>query len=334
MNAEAYATIIAAALAFLATDILLKWWVVKGRELGLVGKDMNKPGNAVAVEAGGIWPSLSATFGILLYIAISSYFEANESNLAKFSITQVLLLAAFLGFIDDILGWKKGISPLKRVAFTIPVVLPLVAVKAGYSVIELPLLGPLDLGPLYPLLAVPIGVLGASNAFNMIAGYNGLEATQAILLSVFAAAFMAKKGIYELIPLVIIMIAALLAFLRYNKYPAKAFPGNTFTYSFGAFFASLVIYGNFEKFGLTLFLLYFIELLLFLRGLLHGIYKENFGIPREDGTLLPPYDKCYSITHVALKALIKLKGSAREVEVVYFIAILQAVIGAAALLLL
>lgn len=334
MSIEVYATILGSITAFLAADQLLKWWAVKGKELGLVGKDMNKPGGGVAVEAGGIWPSLSAAFGILLYIAISSYFEDDYMDLAKLSITQVLLLAAFLGLVDDILGWKKGISPFKRVMFTIPVALPLVAVKAGHSTIELPLLGPLDLGPLYPLLVVPIGVLGASNAFNMIAGYNGLEASQALLLSIFTVAFMAKKGIYELIPPALIMVAALVAFLRYNKYPAKVFPGNTFTYSFGAFFATLVIYGNFEKFGLAVFALYFMELLLFLRGLLHGVYKENFGIPREDGTLAPPYDKCYSITHVALKALIKLKGGARETEVVYFVAILQALVGAAALLLL
>ncbi|MDP2841599.1 MAG: hypothetical protein Q8O17_04910 [Candidatus Methanoperedens sp.] len=44
-----------------------------------------------------------------------------------------------------------------------------------------PFLGTLDIGLLYPLLIIPIGMIGASNAFNMLAGYNGLEAGMLIV---------------------------------------------------------------------------------------------------------------------------------------------------------
>ncbi len=43
-------------------------------------------------------------------------------------------------------------------------------------------LGTLDTGLLYPLLIIPIGMIGASNAFNMLAGYNGLEAGMGIVI--------------------------------------------------------------------------------------------------------------------------------------------------------
>lgn len=140
---------------------------------------------------------------------------------------------------------RKGFPQL-RVLFTIPIALPLVAVKAGYSVIEIPLIGPLDLGLFYPLVVVPIGVVGASNAFNMLAGYNGLEALQGITILSFTCLFLLKKGVLELIPVILPVIASILVFYIFNKYPAKVLPGNSFTYGLGAFYASIVIYGNFE----------------------------------------------------------------------------------------
>ncbi|MEM1807969.1 MAG: glycosyl transferase family 4, partial [Thermosphaera sp.] len=88
-----------------------------------------------------------------------------------------------------------------------------------------------------------------------------------------------------------------------------------------------VIYGNFERFGLFLFIPYFGELLLFLRGLKNNVYKENFGIPDEHNHLQPPYPKSYSITHLAIKILIKIRGHASEKGVVYIVLLCQIVLG-------
>ncbi|MEM4481915.1 MAG: glycosyl transferase family 4, partial [Desulfurococcaceae archaeon] len=164
------------------STLLLDWWTKIAPKMGLVGRDMNKPGNYTAAEAGGLWVILASTFGILLYIAIDNYLDRASDAIPQLSIALTLILAGLIGYFDDFLGWKKGISPAKRILFTIPISLPLMAVKAGYSVVELPLLGVLDLGVLYSALVVPVGVLGASNAFNMIAGYNGLEARQGLII--------------------------------------------------------------------------------------------------------------------------------------------------------
>ncbi|WP_448579547.1 MraY family glycosyltransferase [Thermosphaera sp.] len=314
-------------LSSVSTYVLLKWWIPKSLLLGFKGRDMNKYGHPEVSEAGGIWVILSASISILVHITIATISERDPGILHLLATTHVLILSGLLGFIDDILGWKKGISPVARVLFTIPIALPLVAVKAGYSVIEIPLIGPLDLGLFYPLVVVPIGVVGASNAFNMLAGYNGLEALQGITILSFTCLFLLKKGVLELIPVILPVIASILVFYIFNKYPAKVLPGNSFTYGLGAFYASTVIYGNFERFGLLMFTLYFLELGLFMRGLLDGVYKENFGIPLEDGRLKPPYRKSYSVTHLALKILIKIRGRATEKDVVYLIFTFQAIIG-------
>jgi len=242
-----------------------------------------------------------------------------------------LLLASFLGFLDDALGWKKGLKPWQRVLATGPLALPLVIVKAGTSTMAIPFVGVVDFGLLYPLVLVPLGVVGASNAFNMLAGYNGLEAGMGLLLSLLTAAYAALKGIDYVAHASLVMASALAAFLVYNWYPAKAFPGNSLTYGFGAYYAGLVVLGNFEKFGVLLFSLYFAELALFLRGLANGVYKENFGKPAPGGRILPPYEKSYSLTHWAIFVQQKLRGYATEKGVVAILLSLQAALGAALL---
>lgn len=320
-------SLIVAIISSLVTYFLINWWIKAAFNAGIVGKDMNKYEKIEVPEAGGLATVVGTCFGVMISIAYTVYIEKRTSEVPLLALVSLLLLSGFLGFIDDISGWKKGISPLKRVLLTLPISLPLMIIKSGYSVIDLPVIGVIDLGVLYPLLIVPIGILGASNAFNMIAGYNGLEAGQAIVISAFTILFCLKKGIYELVPILLSMLSSCVVFLFYNKYPAKVFPGNVFTYSFGAFYASIVILGNFEKFGLTMFMLYFIEFILFLRGVFDGIYKENFGKPNQDGSITSPYDKIYSLTHLAIVILEKIHGKADEKSVVILIIIMQIIIG-------
>jgi UDP-N-acetylglucosamine--dolichyl-phosphate N-acetylglucosaminephosphotransferase len=199
-------------------------------------------------------------------------------------------------------------------------------ISAGNSYINLPFIGEVNLGILYPLLIVPIVIMGTSNAFNMIAGYNGLEGSMGILLIGAVGLKSYLIGNYYLAEISLITIFSIIAFLIFNWYPSKVFPGNAFTYGIGSLFGAIVILGNFEKFGLILFTLYFLELILFIRGLLNHVYKENFGIPDENNNLKEPYNKIYSITHLAIRINRKLFGKATEKMVVYTIILLQIVI--------
>jgi len=288
-------------------------WIRVAMERGLVGFDMNKPGRRRVAEAGGVWVIVGTVFGLFVLEALYRYLEDTFFYPVElFALVSLLLLSAFLGFLDDILGWKKGLPKWQRVVFMAPIALPLVVIKAGKSSMSLPLVGVVDLGLLYPLLAVPVGVLGAANAFNMIAGLNGLEAGMTVILMVGAAAYASLHNVAFVPEAAAVMAAAAAAFLLYNWYPAKVFPGNSFTYAVGAYYAALAIIGNMEKFAVALFAPYFIELLLFLRGLRDGIYKENFGKPAADGSIAPPYEKTYSLTHAAMKIASKLFGRATE----------------------
>ncbi len=326
--------LLASVIAFTVSLTGVRWWVRVGGRLGFRGRDMNKPYETYAVEAGGVWVSLGASFGLLTVIALNRYLMGIYYHLPELmSLALLLFMASFLGFLDDLLGWKKGLKVWQRVLFMGPLALPMVVIKAGVSTISVPFLGSVNFGLLYPLLLVPIGVLGASNAFNMIAGYNGLEAGMGLVLMIFTFIFSWIKGLEYIAYASLVMAFALVAFLIYNWYPARVFPGNSMTYGFGAYYASLVILGNFEKFGVLMFSLYFLELLLFLRGLRNGVYKENFGRVNPDGSLDPPYDKSYSVTHVAIKFLKRVRGRATETGVTLSIISLQVLVSIVSLLL-
>ena len=58
-------------------------------------------------------------------------------------------------------------------------------INAGQTIMHVPFIGAVDFGLIYPLLIIPIGVIGATNGLNLLAGHNGLEAgLVAIIFSV------------------------------------------------------------------------------------------------------------------------------------------------------
>ncbi|MCE4625558.1 MAG: glycosyl transferase family 4 [Desulfurococcales archaeon] len=298
-----------------------------------MGRDMNKPHKPLAVRFGGVWVPIAIVFGVLILEAYHIYVLSTPYSLSEvMAVSTLLLLGVLVGLVDDLSVWRGGVSVRYRVAASFIIALPLSVVKAGQSTMSIPLIGKVDFGIFYSTLIVPIGVMGASNAFNILAGYNGLEAGMATIILSGYAAYALHHGHELALKLSLISIAALLAFLVYNWYPAKTFPGNGFTYAIGSLLAAVVIVGNFEKFGVMVFPLYFLELILFLRGLKNGIYKQNFGIPQPDGSLELPYDKIYSVTHLAIYTLKRLTGKATEKGVVALILGVQALITVLALI--
>ncbi|MGC9079279.1 MAG: glycosyl transferase family 4 [Nanopusillaceae archaeon] len=314
-------------ISFFISYLLIKKWIPIAKEKGYVGKDMNKYDKPEVAEIGGLYSIIGIIFGLLIYIGLKVYiFNTTENLVHVFAITTLLSLVTILGLFDDILGWKKGLKPWQKPIMTLILSLPLVIISVGVSTINFPFIGKVDLGILFPLLLIPIIITGTSNAFNMIAGYNGLEALMGISLIGALGIKFYQLGYYYLAEISLITVSSILAFLIFNKYPAKVFPGNAFTYGIGSLFGTLVILGDIEQFGLILFILYFLELFLFIRGLLNGVYKENFGIPNENNELDEPYDKIYSVTHLAIKINKKLFKKATEKSVVYTIVFLQIII--------
>ncbi len=302
-------------VGFMVTYLLVRPWMKIASKFSLVGRDMNKHSRPEIPEAGGIAFIIGLCFALLGLVFIKTFVFAESSNVIfTFAIITTLLLSGFIGFIDDVLGWKVGLRQKHKFLLTIPMALPLMVVNSGHSVMKIPLIGGVDFGLFYPLLIVPVGIVGAANGFNLLAGFNGLEAGMgAIILSALGYVAWAR-GLYWVSLVAVMVVASLLAFLAFNKYPSKIFPGDSLTYTTGAMIAAVAILGNMEKMAIALFAPYIIEFILKLRS---GLKAECFGTPDEKNMLSPPGGKCCSLTHVVMKYSPKIFGrKIREYEAV------------------
>lgn len=312
-------------LAFLVAVFVTRSWIRVAQRTGIVGIDMNKSGNRKVAEAGGVAFISAFSFSLLMFVFTKTFILGTDNNLVgTLIILNCMMLAGFIGFTDDVLGWKKGLRKLHKPLLTIPVAIPLVVINAGDSVLQLPFIGSVDFGLIYPLLIVPAAVVGASNGFNMLAGYNGIEASiGALILSALGLKLLFIGNLW-LAYVCFAAVMALLGFLVYNSYPAKIFPGDTLTYSVGALIAVVAIMGGLQKMAVILFIPYFIELVLKLRKRFN---VETFGVVQADGTLKAKDAKSCSIFHVILNFFPKFfKRNPKEYEAVLVVIALELVL--------
>jgi len=248
------------------------------------------------------------------------------------------MIIALLGVLDDVLD----IPDRYRVIIPVFAALPLMVVKAGSSVMNfmlftvdfnlgvhyLPLLGPVTLN-LYTLLLIPIGVVACSNLVNLLAGFNGLEGGVGAISSLFIALAAVilyawgYPGTVEASFLMFALFGACMAFLVFNWYPAKVFPGNAATYLIGAAIVSAVVIGNMERVGVIALMPQIVEFILKARS---GFKAENFGEPGLKGRL--SYSgPTYSLTHLLMK-----RFRPTEPQLVGMLLWIQALFGVLALL--
>lgn len=309
-------------VSFFCTFLITPLWIRKAIYLGLTGKDIHKKNSENVAEGGGVGILFGFTIGVLLYVAINTfYFKNTEFLVQTFALLCVLFIGSIVGIVDDLTGWKKGLSRKIRISIVIFAAIPLMVINAGQST----MMG-INFGLLYPLLIIPIGIVGATTVFNFLAGYNGLETSQGIILLSAISVVTYITGNPWLSVIAFCMVASLIAFYFFNVNPAKIFPGDITTYSIGALFGGIAILGNVEKIALFFFIPYILEAVLKIRG---GLKKESFGKLNEDGKSLDlRYDKIYGLEHAAIKILKRIKpsGKAYESEVVWLINGFQIVI--------
>ena len=294
-------------ITFAITPVMMRYL----SSVGVVGIDMNKRGKPILPSSGGVCVAIGLISGLLAYTGISVFFYGTSEFLVYIlAAISSILIVTFAGILDDMnVSLRKvktkdgeedirvGIPQWVKPLMTLPAAIPLMAVNAGVSVMNIPFFGDVNFGLMYPLLLIPIGFVGASNMVNMLGGFNGIEAGMGLL-------YMSSLGIYAFLhgsPAYIIFLpaaAALLAFLFYNRYPARILPGDSLTYLLGSVAVAGIIIGNMEKIGIIMLMPFIIEFFLKVRS---KFSATSLGKLREDGTLGAPYGKSiYSLTHVVM----------------------------------
>ena len=305
-------------LSFFTTYLLTPRIIDFFNAAKIVAIDLHKKDKPKLPTSGGICVASGILVGILFYVGAKTFsppFSPDLQNnfipmLELLAVIASILIVTLSGLLDDLnvrtravktkdgvnvkIGFPQWVKPL----LTLPGAIPLMVIRAGFTKMALPFIGVVDFAILYPLLIIPIGFIGASNIVNMLGGFNGLEAGMGVV-------YTSSLGLYALINnrteaaiLLFTASVALLAFLRYNWYPAKILSGDSLTYLLGSLIAAGVIIGDMQRAGLIVMLPFIIEFALKARS---RFKASCIGKLREDGKLDPPYGKkIYSWTHVLM----------------------------------
>ena len=266
----------------------------------------------------------------LLYsFSSTSRCELVEINAALHSICFML----FLGFADDVvdLPWRY-----KLILPTIAT-LPLLIAYGGGTHIIVPkpfrafLPSSIDLGFVYKLYMLLLSVF-TTNAINILAGINGLEAGQSFIIAIAIAIHnvielsgdSALPHVFSLF-LVLPFLGSVLGLLHFNWYPSRVFVGDTFTTQAGMTFAVVGILGHFSK---TLLLFFIPQIVNFLISLPQILGLFGLTCPRHR---LPAYDERTgrlvgkTINHNLVNLVLLVVGPMREEHLCCFLLALQVV---------
>ncbi|KAH7910811.1 glycosyl transferase family 4-domain-containing protein [Hygrophoropsis aurantiaca] len=208
-----------------------------------------------------------------------------------------LLIATMLGFLDDVfdIRWRHKV-PIPLIA-SIPLLMVYYAEGGNtHVVIPLPLRGIfgvlVNLGPLYYLYMSLLSTF-ATNSINILAGINGSEVSQALIIALsvilndllylpwpidfriplhllgnraelevggtwhagmaYGSSELVGRHLFSLY-FMLPLVGVCLGFLYHNWYPARAFPGDTLCYVTGMAFSVVGIQAHFSKTLLLFFL--------------------------------------------------------------------------------
>jgi len=244
------------------TEMLLK--------ANISGADMGKKNKNIIPEAGGV--ITGCVFLMVTFVMIPLCFSPYERN--SFPYVQfVQLLAALLsitcmlllGFADDVLNLRWIHKLLLPTMASLPL-LVVYYVSSHRTDIVVPLvlrsfLGTnIDLSVFYYVYMGMLAIF-CTNAINILAGINGLEVGQSVIIA-FSIMFFnlahlnGELGDYHRLSLYFICpyVATNLPLLWFNWYPAQIFAGDTFCYFSGMTFAVVAILGHFSKTLLLFFM--------------------------------------------------------------------------------
>ena len=205
---------------------------------------------ALAKKAGT--PTTGGVFIItaIIIASVITLLMAQQMDNSAWIIIITLLFMALAGFQDDYLKIKghenKGLSPRGKLIRQILIALiPTVYAMQTYGTVITLGSKMFDLGFLYPVFTVFV-VTGASNAYNLTDGLDGLAASTGIP-AFLACGIIAFAGGHNAAAIVAAtVIGALIGFLKYNKPKAQVFMGDTGSLALGGLLGTLAVIGRCE----------------------------------------------------------------------------------------
>jgi UDP-N-acetylglucosamine--dolichyl-phosphate N-acetylglucosaminephosphotransferase len=229
-----------AVVSFFITYLIYPKYINFAKKKGWIGKDIHKHDRPEVAESGG------AVFIIGLipaFIMVYILYPQIRNETLAFAIS--VLFSGVIGFIDD----RKVLSSYVKLFFMIMTGFPIFILNY-FKYIEIsdpviPILGKLSLSFIYPIM-IPIIIAILTNLVNMLEGYNGEGSGTALIVIgfLFIGSIISKSS--EGLIFSLLILGALAAFFKFNKYPAKVFPGDVGTLAIGAAIGCVAIFGSME----------------------------------------------------------------------------------------
>jgi len=276
---------------------LLPHYIRKAHAVDMVGVDLHKVGKPKIAESGGIILMLAYLLGLFIFIPFLYEPSTNiytEEMVKIVGTAATVLFSTFIGLVDDIYEIRWRIKALTPMLGGVPLAVmqlgrPSISTpfSAPFDVLDFALFGVFGLVFFYAFV-VPFIVSACANAVNMLAGLNGLEAGSTLIivsaLTMLSVLQEKTEGLIILIP----FLGALIAFLYFNKYPSRVFPGDVGTLGMGTVIACVAVLAHLERAVFIMFLPHTINAALFFVGKLKGKAPPRKGPMNPDGTIPCP----------------------------------------------
>ncbi len=225
---------------------------------GIFGIDIHKKEQPKIAEMGGIVLIISLIISSVITILVVDDSDV-QLMIGVFCIT--ITIAGIIGIIDDFVTLNAILKPVLLLLASAPII-----ASTWFSTGPLynshpqfPLIGETQLTIVY-LILLPFVITVPANAVNMIDVFNGSMAITTII--VLIATFIANLIISYTSPdstsnrdfttldptniFVLMIIGVLIAFLIFNRYPARVFGGDSSSLTIGASLGAIAVLGRLE----------------------------------------------------------------------------------------
>ncbi|KAA3616664.1 MAG: hypothetical protein DWQ05_13110 [Calditrichaeota bacterium] len=265
-------------LSFVLGIGLTKLLIKKAFQAGYVVKDMYKPNRPEIPTMGGL-AIMAAT---LIALTIAQFSAPDVGKLLQYYF--VAFVFGLYGLADDLMGFKMRYD---KVFILFVLALPASSLAEGTSLGLI--FTDLELGTFYRWLFVPFYIMVVANLINVHAGYNGLSGGLSTLLFIFVGVHSYIAGGLGNLVILAPMVPALIAFMWFNKFPARILLGNIGTYFLGGALGTYLVMNRMELFGFIIVLPHTINYILdFWTLKLRRVPLVKFGKVRNDGTIESP----------------------------------------------
>ena len=190
------------------------------------------------------------TIGGLIFITstivsmiIMRYKPSDEGMIVMYG----MLAFGLIGFLDDMLKiihkHNEGLTSKQK--FLLQLLFSVIAAWYGYTVIGT------KISVLFTNVEVNLGwffipfvmfyFVALTNAVNLTDGLDGLNTSVTIIVMIFFALVSFKTGHESVSVFSVALIGGLIGFLKYNKYPAKVFMGDTGSIALGGAISTILL---------------------------------------------------------------------------------------------